>query len=92
MSDLNCAAGECQCGLKELPERLRESLESNSLAAMRADIEFLLGRLKCCHAGQSSGGLDDDIAPCDDPETCDGLPPCTGWKRRPISDNKGKVH
>ena len=89
MTDLECAAGQCQCGLTELPERLREALEANSMAAMRADIEFILSRLKCRYAGQSSGGLDDDIAPCEEPEKCDGLPPCIGWKRRPISENKG---
>ena len=89
MSDLNCDAGECQCGLIELPERLRESLSNNSLAAMRADIEFLLGRLKCRYAGQTFDGPDDD-APCEEPEKCDGLPPCVGWKRRPLSEPPSK--
>jgi len=86
---LECEIGECQCVLMALPEMLKDALDNNSLPAMRADVEFILGRLKCRYAGQSCDGLDDDIPPCEEPEKCDGLPPCIGWKRRRlISENK----
>jgi hypothetical protein len=91
MTNLNCEVGECQCGLIELPERLRETLEAGSMAAMRADIEFLLSRLKCRYAGQLEGP-DRDDAPCEEPEGCNGLPPCVGWKKAPITENKGYPH